>query len=409
MNLHDTDYTAGITWGGNGQTADGDLSLSRTRQAQALQRQAPQIDYSGANASLGQVAALQQHDAGTRAQQGRALDALQAQSSGRTASAAGINAGLGTQSAFQAALQGQAAGRTGLANAAMGRQALQAGGMGQLANTQQAALARQQEFGAANQSLGSYAGDVRQGDYAAALSAAKSGAMQGAMATSQGQQNLSQQQLNQQYAENQMQQRYGIGQAQVQGEESALNRYYGDMNQYYQNQLAGQEAMMGLIGAGTQAAGSLGAAAATSFGGSSGGSGASMGGNAATAGASVNNSASSFNQAYAMPTSPSDVRTKEPATDALSVDRGVMADANRRMAGEPYRYKPEFTPPDEVPGQLHHGFMAQNLEQNPVTATAVQKDANGVRVVHGHRMLQAVASGLSDLQRQMDEMRGGAA
>lgn len=93
--------------------------------------------------------------------------------------------------------------------------------------------------------------------------------------------------------------------------------------------------------------------------------------------------------------------------DVMLPDTGVLADANRKMAGKPYEYKDEFVPPDEVPGQKHYGYMAQDLEKNPITATAVVKDQNGIRQVHQPRMLQAVASGVSDLQRQIDEMRSG--
>lgn len=86
-------------------------------------------------------------------------------------------------------------------------------------------------------------------------------------------------------------------------------------------------------------------------------------------------------------------------------DQGVVADANRKMAGEPYTYKDPFVPPDETPGQMHYGFMAQNLEKNPVTATAVETGPDGLKRVHQARMVQAMGTGIADLQRQMDELR----
>lgn len=97
----------------------------------------------------------------------------------------------------------------------------------------------------------------------------------------------------------------------------------------------------------------------------------------------------------------SDERTKVP------IDKGPLADANRKMGGQPYTYRPEHTPEHERVGQPHFGFMAQNLERNPITGTAVEERPDGYKGVDRDRMLQVVASGLSDLQRQQDELRMG--
>jgi hypothetical protein len=96
----------------------------------------------------------------------------------------------------------------------------------------------------------------------------------------------------------------------------------------------------------------------------------------------------------------SDERTK-------SVDHGLLAGANRAMKGEPYTYKNDHVPMHEKPGQPHYGFMAQNLEKNPISATAVEEGPGGFKEVDRDRMLQVVASGLADLQRQQDELRTG--
>jgi hypothetical protein len=87
------------------------------------------------------------------------------------------------------------------------------------------------------------------------------------------------------------------------------------------------------------------------------------------------------------------------------VDKGPVADANRAMRGEPYAYKPEHTPPNEKPGQPHYGFMAQNLEKSPVSKVAVEEGPDGMKRVDRDRMLQVVAAGVADLQRQQDETR----
>jgi hypothetical protein len=76
--------------------------------------------------------------------------------------------------------------------------------------------------------------------------------------------------------------------------------------------------------------------------------------------------------------------------------------ANRMLAGETYKYKDGFGEDTE---QLHHGFMAQNLEQNPITATAVRQDPSGYKKVDNTDVLRVTASGVSSLQDQVDEMQ----
>ena len=505
MDLNSADYSSGISWGGNPGALQEDLNASNNREGTAIARQPVQINYANANSSLAQAAGLAQQDAAMRGQQTAGLNLLQQQSMGQAPSAAAIQANAGTQSGYLAALQAQAAGHTSLAQAALSRQGLMAGGQAQIANVANAANARGQEYAQANQAFGNAAGQARASDYGLSGQMTSIGGMQGQMANAQSQQNLAQQQLNQQYAENQEQQRYNIGQTLKAGEQDTLNRYYGDTNQVYRNQLNNDQIVNNLAGATTSALGSAMAGAGTGmFGGSGGGSSfptqtMSYGTGGVSSGGVMSN------QAYA---APSDARAKTAAWDVLPLydvpegyglrqgddgrgfyaaeagpteqtiggglptpslasaaalrpapqqlrdeqkvaqaaaqptkrhemtydelmaaanamekqqnayygaslgqapavqpDDGVVADGNRAMAGQPYRYRPEFTPPDEIQGQVHHGFMAQNLERNPVTATAVEVDPSGLKKVHTNRMLQVVASGVADLQRQMDETR----
>jgi hypothetical protein len=98
----------------------------------------------------------------------------------------------------------------------------------------------------------------------------------------------------------------------------------------------------------------------------------------------------------------------ERAKVGLGPERGPVAEANRAMRGEPYAYKPEHTPEHEEPGQPHFGFMAGNLKKSPVSRVAVEKDPKtGLDRVDRDRMLQVVAAGVADLQRQQDELRVG--
>jgi hypothetical protein len=84
----------------------------------------------------------------------------------------------------------------------------------------------------------------------------------------------------------------------------------------------------------------------------------------------------------------------------------IQQDANRRMAGFPYAYKDEFRPPEQAPGELNYGFSAQELEKNPITATAVRPDANGMRTIDVNKLVKTQAAGIASLQQQIDQMRG---
>lgn len=79
----------------------------------------------------------------------------------------------------------------------------------------------------------------------------------------------------------------------------------------------------------------------------------------------------------------------------------MQKDANRKLKGETYTYKEGF---GEDTGQLHHGFMAQNLEKNPITATAVREDETGIKKVNNEDALRVTAAGVSSLQEQHDEL-----
>ncbi len=75
--------------------------------------------------------------------------------------------------------------------------------------------------------------------------------------------------------------------------------------------------------------------------------------------------------------------------------------ANRALRGETYRYKEGVGEDTE---QLHHGFMAQNLEGNPITATAVREGDDGLKKVNNEDALRVTAAGVASLQDQHDEL-----
>jgi hypothetical protein len=89
----------------------------------------------------------------------------------------------------------------------------------------------------------------------------------------------------------------------------------------------------------------------------------------------------------------------------LKPSDGPVAEANRTMKGQPYVYKPQFTPEDQKPGEANFGFMAQNLEKHPITKTVVKEDAQGMKRVDAMKLLRVLPASVADLQRQMDETR----
>jgi hypothetical protein len=95
---------------------------------------------------------------------------------------------------------------------------------------------------------------------------------------------------------------------------------------------------------------------------------------------------------------------KGPATEE------AMARANRAMEGTSYAYKPEFTPPEQVPGEKNVGPMAQNLAADPIASTAVKKDPQtGMLVLDGAKMTKLNSSGIASLQRQVDSLAAAVA
>jgi hypothetical protein len=91
--------------------------------------------------------------------------------------------------------------------------------------------------------------------------------------------------------------------------------------------------------------------------------------------------------------------------DSLKPSSSPVAEANRTMRGEMYTYKPQFTPPEQKPGEPNFGFMAQNLERSPITATAVKEDPNGLKRVDALKLLRVLGASVADLQEQQDETR----
>jgi len=82
--------------------------------------------------------------------------------------------------------------------------------------------------------------------------------------------------------------------------------------------------------------------------------------------------------------------------------RDPMADANRAMDPEVYRYKPGN---GEDPNRLHVGPMAQRMAADPVASTAVRQLPDGTLAVDGASADRLALAGNAANQRQIDELR----
>ncbi len=106
----------------------------------------------------------------------------------------------------------------------------------------------------------------------------------------------------------------------------------------------------------------------------------------------------------------SDARVKDVTSFAEltgSKTRGalaVQADANRKLQGSPYRYKAGVD--GEDPERLHFGPMAQEMEKNPITATAVRVDPEtGIKMVDTGAAWRVTLAQLANVQHQIDALK----
>lgn len=95
--------------------------------------------------------------------------------------------------------------------------------------------------------------------------------------------------------------------------------------------------------------------------------------------------------------STSDKRAKE-----VVISEQPMAEANRSMAPSEYRYRPEYTPSDQQPGEVNVGPMANNMARSPVARVAIIEQPNGMLAIDKTKGLKLVMGGLASLQHQVD-------
>lgn len=101
----------------------------------------------------------------------------------------------------------------------------------------------------------------------------------------------------------------------------------------------------------------------------------------------------------------SDHNARMSAGPAVKAD-AEMADAMRTMSPGVYAYKPEFTPPEQKPGEVNIGPMANNMAKDNVAGTAiVTNPETGMLAIDKDKGLKLVMGSLASLQHQLDTMR----
>jgi hypothetical protein len=97
---------------------------------------------------------------------------------------------------------------------------------------------------------------------------------------------------------------------------------------------------------------------------------------------------------------PSDERAKK----VLSKE-APFAESNRSLRAQPYAYKDEFRPPEQAPGEVNVGPMAQTMAEDPVARTAIKEEpGSDLLTIDRDKGLKVVMGGLASLQNQVDAL-----
>lgn len=103
----------------------------------------------------------------------------------------------------------------------------------------------------------------------------------------------------------------------------------------------------------------------------------------------------------------SDERMKEIVDDAQE-RYGNLSKMIEGIDNYVYTYTDEAKEayPDQTNGDVNIGPMAQDLEKNPITASAVKEDENGIKHVDGTRLALDAIAMISDMSKRISELEG---
>ena len=103
----------------------------------------------------------------------------------------------------------------------------------------------------------------------------------------------------------------------------------------------------------------------------------------------------------------SDERMKEIVDDATE-RYGSLSKMIEGIDNYVYEYTDEAKEkyPDQTNDEVNIGPMAQSLEENPITASAVEEDADGIKHVNGTRLALDAIALISDMSKRISELEG---
>lgn len=103
----------------------------------------------------------------------------------------------------------------------------------------------------------------------------------------------------------------------------------------------------------------------------------------------------------------SDERMKEIVDDATE-RYGSLSKMIEGIDNYVYEYTDEAKEeyPDQTNNDLNIGPMAQDLEKNPITASAVEEDENGIKHINGTRLALDAIALISDMSKRISELEG---
>ena len=84
----------------------------------------------------------------------------------------------------------------------------------------------------------------------------------------------------------------------------------------------------------------------------------------------------------------------------------AMAQAMRSMEASPYAYKEGLRPPEQKPGEVNIGPMANKMAADPVARTAIVRDpGTGLLAIDKDKATKVIMGSLASLQDQLDDMK----
>jgi hypothetical protein len=92
--------------------------------------------------------------------------------------------------------------------------------------------------------------------------------------------------------------------------------------------------------------------------------------------------------------------------DAGRIPEHAMFKAMKAMEPSLYSYKPEFRPPEQAPGEVQAGPMANNMERDPIAGTAITRDpGTGLLAIDKDKALKLTMGSLAVLADDVESLK----